>query len=59
MTAEQPPADFWLLADPAQEVLVEGQPLVRLLAPVPLRTLGLDSAVAGEPYRPNAAAADA
>lgn len=50
MTPEQLPEDLRLLADPSQEVLVAHRSTFSQLAPVPLRRLGADSAVAGEPY---------
>ncbi len=52
MSAELLPEDFWLLADPAQEILMAARPPFSQLAPVPLRQLGTDSIAAGEPYLP-------
>jgi hypothetical protein len=51
MSAAPLPENFWLLADPAQEVLMNGRPTFSQLAPVPLRQLGSDTIPAGEPYR--------
>jgi hypothetical protein len=51
MSAAQLPENFWLLADPSQEVLIDGRPAFSQLAPVPLRQLGSDTIPAGEPYR--------
>jgi hypothetical protein len=50
--ADQLPETLRLLADPAQEVLIADSPRFSQLAPVPLRQLGTDTLVAGEPYRP-------
>jgi hypothetical protein len=55
MSAAPVPENFWLLADPSQEVLIDGRPSFSQLAPVPLRQLGSDTIPAAEPYR---AAAD-
>jgi hypothetical protein len=52
MAFDELPAELWPLADAAQEVLLDRQPSVRLLAPVPLRQLDTDSMVAAEPYLP-------
>ncbi|HEX8093102.1 hypothetical protein [Jatrophihabitans sp.] len=51
MSAAHVPENFWLLADPDQEVLIAGRPAFSQLAPVPLRQLGTDTITAGEPYR--------
>jgi hypothetical protein len=51
MTFDELPTDLRALADPAQEVLLDSRPALRLLAPVPLRQLGVESLVAAEPYR--------
>jgi hypothetical protein len=50
MSAAQVPENFWMLADPSQEVLMDGRPAFSQLAPVPLRQLGTDTITAGEPY---------
>jgi hypothetical protein len=55
MTFDELPAELWPLADAAQEVLLDRQPSVRLLAPVPLRQLDTDAIGAAEPYRPQPA----
>jgi len=52
MTIEELPANLRSLADPAQEVLLDRRPAVRLLAPVPLHRLGAESLATGDPYRP-------
>lgn len=52
---EQLPEYLRLLADPAQEVLMDRRPAFSQLAPVPLRHLDADSAIAGEPYLSRAA----
>ena len=44
------PENFWMLADPSQEVLLDGRPEFCQLGPVPLRQVGADSLTAGEPY---------
>jgi len=49
MPAAHVPENFWMLADPSQEVLVDGRPEFSQLAPVPLRQLGADP-LAAEPY---------
>jgi hypothetical protein len=51
MSAAPVPDNFWLLADPSQEVLIDRRPAFSQLAPVPLRQLGTDTIPAGEPYR--------
>jgi hypothetical protein len=51
MSAARLPENFRLLADPSQEVLIDGRPAFSQLAPVPLRRLGSDTIPAGEPYR--------
>jgi hypothetical protein len=50
MSAARLPDNFWMLADPSQEVLIDGRPPFSQLAPVPLRQLGIDTIPAGEPY---------
>lgn len=52
MSIEQLPEDLRLLADPAQEVLVERRPAFSQLAPVPLLQLDAASLAAGEPCQP-------
>ena len=49
MRLDELPADLRPLADPSQEVLLDRNPELRQLAPVPL--LHLDTAPS-EPYRP-------
>jgi hypothetical protein len=51
MSAARVPENFWLLADPSQEVLIDGRPAFSQLAPVPLRQLGTETIPPGEPYR--------
>jgi len=51
MSTAQLPDNFWLLADPSQEVLMDGRPAFSQLAVVPLRQLGM--VPAGEPATPN------
>ena len=56
MSIEQLPENLRLLADPAQEVLIERRPAFSQLAPVPLLRLDADSIAAGqEPYLPKTA----
>lgn len=50
MRLDELPADLRPLADPAQEVLLDRDPELRQLAPVPLSQLQPDPA--SEPYRP-------
>ena len=52
MTIDELPADLRPLADPAQEVLLDRRPALRLLAPVPLLQLRPGSIGAAESYRP-------
>jgi len=42
MSAAEVPQNFWLLADPSQEVLMDGLPAFSQLAPVPLQQLDSD-----------------
>ncbi|MDQ1722689.1 MAG: hypothetical protein QOI26_2423 [Pseudonocardiales bacterium] len=56
MSAEPLPEDLRLLADPSQEVLIDGRPAFSQLASVPLRHLGAESIVAAEPDPPKTAA---
>jgi hypothetical protein len=51
MTLDELPADLRALADPAQEVLLDRRPALRLLAPVPLRQLDTRTIRAAEPSR--------
>jgi hypothetical protein len=51
MRLDELPADLRPLADPAQEVLLERDPEVRQLAPVPLRHVEPDPL--SDPYRPD------
>jgi hypothetical protein len=39
MQPAQVPENFWLLADPSQEVLIDGRPAFSQVAPVPLLLL--------------------
>lgn len=54
MSVEKLPENLRLLADPAQEVLIERRSAFSQLAPVPLCQLGIESLAAGEPYLPRA-----
>jgi hypothetical protein len=51
MSTTQVPDNFWLLADPSQEVLIDDRPAFSQLAPVPLHRLGTETMPAGEPYQ--------
>ena len=53
MSAAQVPENFWLLADPSQEILVVGRPAFSQLAPVPLRHVGSEPVLADEPRLPD------
>jgi hypothetical protein len=53
MSIELLPDDFWLLADPSQEVLMDRPPAFSQLAPVPLAQVGTDWTRVGEPHVPN------
>ncbi|MDQ1741135.1 MAG: hypothetical protein QOE53_2787 [Pseudonocardiales bacterium] len=48
MSATQVPENFWVLADPSQEVLIDGRPAFSQLGPVPLPQLGGDPMSSGE-----------
>ena len=50
MSAAHLPENFWMLADPSQEVLIDGRPEFCQLAPVPLRQLDADPIGVAEPY---------
>lgn len=54
MTAAEIPENFWLLADPSQEVLIDGRPAFSQLAPVPLHQLDSDPMPSAELLPPAA-----
>jgi hypothetical protein len=58
MPAELVPENFWLLADPTQEVLVEDWPAFSQRAAVPLRQLATGTLGADLPYSPAGAQDD-
>jgi hypothetical protein len=58
MSLADVPEHFRVLADPLQEVLIDGRTTFSQLAPVPLRQLGSDAISAGEPYRAAAGRSD-
>jgi hypothetical protein len=48
MSAAQVPENFWLLADPSLEVLIDGRPAFSQVAPVPLSQFTGDPMSSGE-----------